>query len=240
MGAKRPPVATTSILALLLLVCPARAAETGTITGTLDKPAGVTAVTAIDRTGETDVKHKGTIDAKTGKFTFDKLPLGKKYCLLIEAGNVKLEGTDLTVPPSDFEEEQPLTKEDVAAIKKICLALNKFENEINILTVRGNCQHAVVILDKRRTTPFYESKPNEMIWRLEVWKFEKPDEDWLKSQEELAQMYYRQRLMKDDFAKKAHTLDPALGGIALTAKKKSVDLGKVMMPDGKAGIHLRK
>jgi hypothetical protein len=221
------------MLALLLLFAD------GTITGVIDKPAGVTAVTAIDRTAETDVKHKGAFDAKTGKFTFAKLPLGKKYCLLIEAGNVRLEGVDLNVPPSDFEEEMPLTKEDVKEIEKIAKALNKFENEINILSVRGNCQHAAVVLDKRRTTPFYESKPGEMIWRLEVWRFEKPEESWLKSTTELGQVMYRERLMKEAFAKKAHTLDAKLGGIALTKEKPSVDVGKVVMPDGKAGIHLR-
>ena len=104
---------------------------------------------------------------------------------------------------------------------------------------QGNCQHAVAILNKRRTTPFYESKPGEMIWRLEVWRFEKPEEKWIKSQEELGVIHYRERLMKEAFAKKALTLDPALGGLKLAEKEKTLDVGKITMPDGKAGIHLR-
>lgn len=225
------------MLALAVMLC---TAETGSIQGTVDKAAKLTAVTAIDRSGETDVKYKGTFDQKTGKFRIDKLPIGKKYDVVIDAGGVRLEGIDLTVPPSDFEEEMPLTKEDVKVIEKISRDLNKFENEIDIMTVRGNCQHAVVILNKRRTTPFYESKPGEMIWRLEVWKFSKPDESWLKSQEELGQILYRERLQKDAFKKKALTLSPSLGGVSLSAKSKDVDIGKVAVPDGKAGIHLGK
>jgi hypothetical protein len=215
-------------------------ADTGSIRGTVDNGDKVTAVTAIDRSGETDKKYKGTVDAKTGKFRVDKLPVGKKYDIVIDAGAVRLEGVDLTVPASDFEEEMPLTKEDIKAVQKISRDLNKFENEIDIMTVRGNCQHAVAILNKRRTTPFYESKPGEMIWRLEVWRFSKPEESWLKSQEELGLVLYRERLQKDVFAKKSLTLAPALGGVSVTEKAKHVDLGKVVLPDGKAGIHLRK
>src|SRR5262249_24697421 len=150
------------------------------------------------------------------------------------------EGVNLTVPPSNFEEEMPLTKDDAAAVSKICKMLNKFENEIEVMTVVGNCQHAVEILNKRRTTPFYESKPGEMIWRLEVWRFEKPEDDWIKSQEELGVVHYRERLQKTAFEKKSLTLDAKLGGISLTEKDKDRDVGKVTLPDGKAGIKLRK
>ena len=215
------------------------AAETGTITGTLVAPKGVTAVKAVDRAGEKDKKFTGKFDEKTGKFTIDKLPLGATYDVVVDAGAVRLEGVNLKVPPSDFEEEQPLTRDDRATITKICKALNKFENEIEVMVISGNCQHAAVLLNKKRTTPFYESKPGEMIWRLELWHFDKPEEDWIKSQEYLAIGFYRERLHKDVFAKKSLTLDPALGGIQLTAKEKTVDVGKVTPSDGKLGVKLR-
>lgn len=224
---------------LLVLLAPpaARGADTGSITGTVDKPAAVTAVTAIDR--ETDKKYPGKLDAKTGRFTIAGLPLGKTYDCIVDAGPVRLEGVNLKVPRSDYEEEQPLSKEDVAAIRKIARDLNKFENEIEVMTVTGNIQHAAVILNKKRTTPFYESKPGEMIWRLEVWRFEKPEEHWVKVQDELALVLYRQRLQKAVFEKKVLTLDSALGGHKLTAKQPNVELGKVVLPSNKAGICLR-
>lgn len=227
-----------SLAALVLAFgIPARGAETGTISGTVDKPDVVTAVTAIDRT--TDKKYPGKIDAKTGQFTIADLPLGKTYDCILDAGAVRLEGVNLKVPRSDYEEEQPLAREDIETIKKTVLSLNKFENEIEVLTIAGNIQHAAVVLNKKRTTPFYESRPGEMIWRLELWHFEKPDETWIKVQEEFAIVFYRQRLQKADFARKALTLDPALGGVQLDAKQKNVELGSVALPSKEPGIRLR-
>jgi hypothetical protein len=45
--------------------------------------------------------------------------------------------------------------------------------------------------------------------------------------------------MKTAFAKKSLTLSAALGGLSPTTKSPTVNVGKVMLPDGKAGIHLR-
>jgi hypothetical protein len=227
-----------SLAAILLAgALPVLGAETGTIRGKVAKADLVTAVTAIDRA--TDKKYPGKIDAKTGQFTLADLPLGATYDCILDAGPVRLEGVNLKVPRSDYEEEQPLTKEDIETIKKTALSLNKFENEIEVLTVAGNIQHAAVVLNKKRTTPFYESKPGEMIWRLELWRFEKPEETWIKVQDEFAIVFYRQRLPKTDFDKKALTLDSSLGGIKLDAKQKKVELGTVTLPSKEPGIRLR-
>jgi hypothetical protein len=231
------PLLTLATLALTWTLTPARGAETGAIHGSVDKARDLTAIVAINR-GD-DKKYPGTIDAKTGKFIIKDLPLGAVYDCILDAVPVRLEGVNLRVPRSDYEEEQPLTKEDIETIKKTALSLNKFENEIEVMTVSGNIQHAAVVLNKKRTTPIYESKPDEMIWRLELWHFEKPDETWIKVQEEFAIVFYRQRLLKSDFAKKALTLDPALGGIKLDGKQKNVELGTIVLPSKEPGIRLR-
>jgi hypothetical protein len=90
------------LLALLtawVFVPAAPAAETGAITGTIDKPAAVTAVTAINRAN--DKKYPGKVDNKTGKFTIAGLPLKATYDVIVDAGNVRLEGVNLKVPRSD-------------------------------------------------------------------------------------------------------------------------------------------
>ena len=233
------------LLPLVLLglagACPpaaGRAAETGTITGTVDKPARVTAVFALDR--DNDKKYPGKVDPASGRFTIDGLPLDARYdCVIDLAGGGRLEGVNLKVPHSDYEKEQPLTKEDVETITATARSLNQFEDQIEVLTVTGNIQHAAVVLNKLRTKPFINSNPGEVIWRLELWHFERPEETWIKDQEELGIILYRERLQKKDFDKKSLTLDPALGGVRLTEKQPQADLGRVELPGAEPGVRLR-
>jgi hypothetical protein len=225
----------------LLLGClaalPVRAADTGSITGTVDRAERVTAVLAIDR--DADRKFPGKIDAKSGRFTIDGLPLGARYDCVFDFTGGRLEGVNLKVPHSDFEKEQPLTKEDVATITETAKSLNQFEDVVEVLTVTGNIQHAAVLLHKVRTKPFINSAPGEVIWRLELWHFERPDDTWIKDQDELGIILYRERLQKKDFEKKSLTLDPAVGGIRLDEKQRQADLGRVVLPGSEAGIRLR-
>jgi hypothetical protein len=221
-----------------LVTQPARAADTGTITGTVDGADRVTAVLAIDRDAD-NKKFPGKTDAKSGRFSIDSLPLGARYDCVIDFGGGRLEGVNLKVPRSDYEKEQPLTKEDAATITETAKSLNRFEDVVDVLTVTGNIQHAAVLLNKVRTKPFINSNPGEVIWRLELWHFERPDDTWIKDQEELGIILYRERLQKKDFDKKWLTLDPALGGIRLNEKQRQADLGRVVLPGSEAGIRLR-
>jgi hypothetical protein len=227
-------------IAGLVRAMPASAAEKGRITGTVDKPKLVKAVFAKDRMSEEkDRIYPGKIDAKTGTFVVDGLALDAMYDLVIDYDAGRLEGVSLKVPPSDFEEEQPLTKEDLATLKKTCIVQSPFEDKIEVLAIEGNCQHAAILLNKLRTRPFYESKPGEIIWRLELWHFEKPEETWVKDQDELFIVFYRERLLKKVFDKKALTLDPKLGGLKPTAKKPALALGKIELPGKETGIRIR-
>jgi hypothetical protein len=216
-----------------------RAAETGTIAGTIDKPARVTAVFAIDRDND-NKKYPGKVDAASGRFTIDSLPLDARYdCVIDLAGGGRLEGVNLKVPHSDYEKEQPLTREDVETITATAKSLNQFEDQVEVLTVTGNIQHAAVVLNKLRTKPFINSNPGEVIWRLELWHFARPEETWIKDQEELGIILYRERLQKKDFDRKSLTLDPALGGVRLTEKQPRADLGRVELPGAEPGVRLR-
>jgi len=222
---------------LITWMAPRATAETGSIVGAIDKADKVTAINAIDRSN--DKKFPGKIDTKTGKFSIDGLPVGT-YDLLIDFGKARLEGVNLTVPRSDYEVEQPLSKDDEKSLKEKAQELNVFEDEVDVLAIKGNIQHAAVILNKRRTKPFFESKPGEIIWRLELWRFEKPDETWIKVQDDLFLVLYRERLQKTDYDKKSLTLDGALGGLKVTKEKAALDLGTIKLPAGEAGVRIRK
>ena len=199
---------------------------------------GLTAAFAIDRA--TDRKYPAVVDAESGKFAIEGLPDGAKVDCVLDFGPARLEGVDLIVPATDEDgnEADPIQPEDVEALKSTTKALNKFEDEVEILAVRGNSAHAVVLITKLRTTPFFGSKPGEVIWRPELWHFEKPDETWVKVQDELFLVLYRERLMRADYDKKAITFDPALGGIAVDAKTPA-DLGRIEPPQATPGVRFR-
>src|SRR6516164_4231881 len=95
------------MISALVVICLAAqvvgAAEMGTITGIVDKPKLVKTVAAIDR--DSGKKYAGKLDTKTGRFTIDGLPLKGQYDCLIDFGKARLEGVNLKVPRSDYEEE---------------------------------------------------------------------------------------------------------------------------------------
>jgi hypothetical protein len=211
------------------------AADTGIIIGTVDQPKLVTSITAINRAS--DKKFAGKLEPATGKFTIADLPLGAKYDLIVDYGGARLEGVNLKTPPAD--DEQPLTKEDIESLTAKARELNQFEDTVEVLAIRGNSQHAAVFLNKLRTKPFVNSAPGEVVWRVELWHFEKPDETWIKDQDELFLVHYRERLQKSAFEKKAIAFDPHLGGLEVTSAKSEIDLGTIKLPAVQPGIRLR-
>src|SRR4051794_37934558 len=91
---------SAGVLALTLALPRAQGAGTGTITGTVDQPGPVTKITAVDRDPEPPKPYPGKLDARTGKFVIEGLPLDATYDVIIDAGNVRLEGVNLKVPRS--------------------------------------------------------------------------------------------------------------------------------------------
>jgi hypothetical protein len=232
-------------LSFALQAVDAQPVAAGSITGTVESKASVVAVTAVDRS--TGKKIAGKMEPDTGKFQVGGLPLDTMFDLIIDFKPAtdsglklwRLEGVSMKVPRSDYEEEQPLAAEDIATIKEKVLGLNQFEDVVEILAIDGNIQHAAVLVNKLRTKPFYESKPGEIIWRPELWHFERPDETWVKVQDELFIILYRERIQKSEFDKRSVTFDSALGGVRITRDSPTVDLGKIEPPESKPGIRYR-
>jgi len=118
--------------------------------------------------------------------------------------------------------------------------MNRFEDVVEILAVKGNIQHAAVVLNKLRTKPFYDSKPGEVVWRLELWHYERPEETWHKVQDEMFVVMYRERIPRQVYDEKSIVLDPALGGLRPVAEEPKVNLGKVVLPPATPGVRLRE
>ena len=170
-------------------------------------------------TARTTRNTRATVDPGVGQVhESPACPLGATFdCLIDFQGGARLEGVNLKVPRSEYEEEQPLSAEDAETIKEKVRHLNKFEDEVDVLAVAGNIQHAAVVVNKLRTRPFVNSKPGEVVWRCELWKFERPEETWVKVQDELFLVLYRERIPHAVYAKKSVTFDPALGGLDVDA-----------------------
>jgi hypothetical protein len=225
-------------ISLLLLLPAAAAAQTGAVTGTIDQPAAVTRVLVAERLSFQS--WTGRCDAATGTFRVEKLPLETNLDLVVEFQGGLLEGVGLQVPRSEYEEEQPLTDEDRRVIREKVLGLNKFEDVVEVLTIAGNIQHAAVLLNKLRTTAFVNAAPGEVIWRAEIWHFERPEDHWLKTPDDLFVLLHRERIPRRVYDGKAVTFDPALGGLRLSAAKPHVDLGRIELPAAAPGVRLRQ
>ncbi len=231
-----------SVICLLFLLAGERSEageQTGSIRGMIDGDGALpTTVVAVDR--KTRKRHPGTVDAESRAFEISGLRIDVTYdCVLDFKDGVRLEGINLHVPPSDYVEEQPLSKEDVEPIRGKVQRMNRFEDVVEIKTIQGNIQHAAILINKLRTKPFFGSKPGEVIWRAELWHFERPEETWVKVQDELFIVLYRERIQHAVFRKKSLTFDSALGGLKPSDKEPIVDLGDVEAPDIKPGIRLR-
>lgn len=245
MNAQRISCWMWSVLAVIVLGMPegslaqARGQLTPRITGVVTPARGLTAVAVIERKTRKRVTGK-IVDPGTGRFAVAGLAAGKIYDLQIDFGaNCRLEGINLKVPRSDYVEEQPLAPEDIQVITTKVNRLNKFEDEVRILTIQGNIQHAAIVISKLRTRPFFGSKPGELIWRAELWHFERPEETWLKRTDELFTVLYRERMQKSRYVQKAVTFDGRLGGISVSSKQPRVELGRIAAPSIKPGVRLR-
>jgi hypothetical protein len=227
-----------ALIALLVTVWLALAARAGSITGAVDRADAVAAVQAINR--ETRKVFPGRCDAATGRFAVDSLPLGAEYDLAIDYAGARLEGVNLAVPPAEeAEDRQPMTEDDRKVVTAKVCGMNTFEDVVEILAMTGTVRQAAILLNKQRTKPFYGSKPGEMIWRAEIWHFEKPEETWAKRQDEQFVLLYRERLPRAEYARKTVTFDPALGGFRPTAGTPVVGVGTVRLPAAEVGVRMR-
>jgi len=240
-----------------LVVCAVTVAhaQDGVIRAQIETSADFVKVWAVQRVAKTmetskgrtkDIgmyaeRHRGQIDGDA--VTFDDLPAPGRYDLRFETedGGV-VQGWDATVPESDYVGDPPL--EDWAR-KRILKKqaddqFTAFADRVRVLDMRGNVQHAALLVAKLRWRPFVGGgyKPGEWVWRVERWHWEDPNEQtWVPHQERPFYALVRQRLYEKEYREKAVVYAAHLGGLVLTEQAATRDLGTLKLPAPGKGVY---
>lgn len=219
-------------------------ASAGSITATIETKEPVRKVYAVrwdnTPTGQYARVFEGRIDGD--RVVINDLTPGR-YNLRFETRDGLIEGWDADVPRSDYEQEQPLSDESRATILEkmsgdiVC----GFPDEVVVLDVQGNIQHAVVLITTLRRRPFTESvglNTTTWIWSVNRWSWEDPDEvTWVPVQERPSYALVRERLKPPQYEAKKIVYARHLGGIALSEEKPDIVLDKMSLPTPMEGVH---
>jgi len=184
--------------------------------------------------------HEGKVVGK--KILIEKLPVPGRYDLKLEtkSGGI-ICGWDANVPESDYVDDPPLEEKTKQKIFKKLGAedFSAFSDQMWVLDIQGNIQNAVVLVMKLRTRPFVGGgyKPGEWVWRIERWQWEDPDEHtWVPYQKHPFYALIRERLYENQLRDKRIIFAGHLGGIILTGRDQTVELGTVKVPCPSPGV----
>jgi len=251
-GLKARLCAAAALVAVLL---PAGLARAGRITGTLEARDPIKRVWAIERSprhlkdskgkvhdiGMYGRPHEGKVDGV--RIVVEDLPVPGTYDLNLEtASGGVIAGWDATVPESDYVGDPPLEETSKQKIlKKLAdKQFSAFSDRMWVLDIRGNIQHAALLVMKLRMRPFVGGgyKPGEWVWRIERWHWENPEEHtWVPYQERPYYALIRERLYEKDYRAKRIAFAGHLGGIALTKEQSAANLGKIEVFSSVPGVY---
>jgi hypothetical protein len=234
---------------------PAAAEDDGAIRATLRTDAEIVKVRAIARHARTLTTSKGRTkdigiygkpypgSLEGDRLTVDNLPLPGTFDLqLITADGAIIEGWDAAVPRSDYVEPYPIEKDDIRTIRKKLAdeQFSAFSDDMRVLDIVGNVQHAAVLVMRVRTRPFVGGgyKRGEWVWRVDRFRWDDPHEHtWVPNRERPFYALHRERLYEKQFRAKSHVFARHLGGVRLDADAKRVDLGAVAVPEPAGGVY---
>lgn len=231
------------MLTLLIAAATVAAAEAGSIRVTLQCDEPVESVAAVQRlftdAGVKSKTYPGRVE--NGKLVIDGLPDTGPFDLHIKTKSGEIEGWDAQVPPSDYVTEHPLTTDAKHAIfdKIAGYYARGYPDEVSVLDIQGNIEHAAILLAELRRRPSVGGafKPGEMVWRIDRFEYENPQENtWTPA---LKVPYYaleRRRVFKPELDKIAVVYSRALGGIRLDKDHADRDLGIIKVPVPKPGV----
>lgn len=165
----------------------------GDITGRIAPVGDVALLKAVSRaTGRSYLPDR--FDRKSGRFAFRNLPGDAAYDVCIRTGDGRsLEGIDLGFVDGRLlriaslrrkqlgvPEEPPhaFGPPDVKELTKYVTDLKDFMEHRRILYVRGHGRRATILVELMRTRDFHARKSDEVIWRIELWYFERHFGGW--------------------------------------------------------------
>ena len=192
----------------------------GVIIGKVEPPDVLRSIAAVDR--QTKQTVTGQIDRRHGAFRIAGLIVGRRYDLVLETTLGRIEGADMSVEPTDSSAaaSRPATKPasraftdaDRDAIKRLVAGPQRFADEVRILLLAGVGDRAAVLVEKLRTRPFHQSKPDEIVWRVELWYFAWWYGGWAK-QPHTQRVLYRRRMQRSELDRTNWVFTDKLGGV---------------------------
>jgi hypothetical protein len=152
-----------------------------------------------------------SFDATSGQFEFADLPGDARYDVCFRARDGReVEGVDL-----DFVDQRLLRlahlrrrrmgipdlqepafeSEDAEELVRWVREMDDFMEQRRVLYVAGQGRRATLLVESMRTRSFHASESDEVIWRVELWYFEKHPGGWdrLANQERLLRRLRTQR-----------------------------------------------
>ena len=169
------------------------APKAGDVTGRIVPPGRVRSIRAVRRdTGKTF--SPGQFNAADGSFAFRGLVGEADYDLIVETTDGRrFEGISLSfaderllrlaaerrrqlgLPP---EGDAPFTSADMEELLRMVREMKDFMEVRRVLYVRGMGRRATMLVELMRTRDFYDRKDGQVIWRIELWYFQKHFGGW--------------------------------------------------------------
>ena len=231
---------------------PATKVSVATLVATVKTKNTIMRAVAVDRawadvlkTSKEEAKdefvYEAAVDAKTGVVTVEKLLPGRTYDLIVWTKGA--DGKEVRWEGVNMEYHRPITPdkafaaEDRKWIEEFLSKTPQFYDTCRPLWMAADHKHATVVVELARTSGFYSSKKEEVIYRTEIWYFENLFGGWAKDKN-TEKVVVRWRGNGENLP--AWQFVPGLGGISLgedgTCPKVEVELAdKVDAKKGTVG-----
>jgi hypothetical protein len=128
---------------------------------------------------------------------------------------------------ADEQSDEKLTEEDREQIQDFVRNYpDRFSDVLRPVRIEGNGRFARVLMEEIRHRDYHSGTGGDIIWRMEVWKFEKQTGTWVRSQHGW-EVLSRERISDKAgrtmdhaaFAKLTWAFDPRLAGFDITDGK---------------------